>query len=456
MASTGLLTGINPYRSGNVAVDFSSKPTQYAIQEIQHQRAKSEALDKYYKDWEKSLNTAGIGEQERRMFTEKLNEVKGFAIKNKEQINNPSKYGYDAQSTLEAGFKELQSFLEGSKQKTAEVKAYKTYTGQQYAQGLQIDGDLEVMRDATLPYGAGYIAPDTSRIKIFNAWDPVKYKDQLRTVTQNPGDKPTDYYTKTLPGNKEEKYFIKHYPDLNELKEISRGMLTKIGAQKYADYILNDAAEVAKLGKIYKERTNEEMPKNREGVFLAHTLAEAPIVDKLSGGGRTEAYETKIFNRAEAGKNQRAAIAAENTANATGGSIDKYIDDSDTRKPIRERTDLTELTFGPKVSDEYIKEVVVPKDAIEYDIMATDPNLPYETKKVSLNPAFGRKGNDVFVAYSTLDKNGKETGKYDWKNAKPLTGDVRSTILNKVSGSKFKVSGLGTTKKKKPGASNLN
>ena len=91
MASTGLLTGINPYRSGNVAVDFSSKPTQYAIQEIQHQRAKSEALDKYYKDWEKSLNTAGIGEQERRMFTEKLNEVKGFAIKNKEQINNPSK-----------------------------------------------------------------------------------------------------------------------------------------------------------------------------------------------------------------------------------------------------------------------------------------------------------------------------------------------------------------------------
>ena len=52
---------------------------------------------------------------------------------------------------------------------------------------------------------------------------------------------------------------------------------------------------------------------------------------------------------------------------------------------------LTELTFGPKVADEYVKEVVVPKDAIEYDIMATDPNLPYQTKKVSLNPAFGRK-----------------------------------------------------------------
>jgi hypothetical protein len=124
MASTGLLLGVNPYKGGNVAVDFTSKPTQYIIQQLQHQKAKAEATEKYYKDWEKSLNTAGIGEQERRMFIIKLNEVKGFAIKNKEQINNPSKYGYDAQSTVEAGFKELQGFFEGSKQTTAEVKAY--------------------------------------------------------------------------------------------------------------------------------------------------------------------------------------------------------------------------------------------------------------------------------------------------------------------------------------------
>ena len=61
------------------------------------------------------------------------------------------------------------------------------------------------------------------------------------------------------------------------------------------------------------------------------------------------------------------------------------------------------------------------------------------------------------VAYSALDKNGKETGKYDWKNAKPLTADVRSTILNKVSGSKFKVTALEANPiKKKPGAANLN
>ena len=149
MASTGLLTGVNPYKGGNVAIDFSSKPTQYAIQELQHQQAKAEATEKYYKDWEKSLNTAGIGEQERKIFAEKLNALKGFAIKNREQVYNPSKYGYDAQSTVEAGFKDLQSFLEGSKQKTAENKAYKTVVDQHRAQGKLVEGDMEVWKEST-------------------------------------------------------------------------------------------------------------------------------------------------------------------------------------------------------------------------------------------------------------------------------------------------------------------
>ena len=42
MASTGLL-GINPYRSGNVAIDITSKPTQLAIGLIQKQQAQAEA-----------------------------------------------------------------------------------------------------------------------------------------------------------------------------------------------------------------------------------------------------------------------------------------------------------------------------------------------------------------------------------------------------------------------------
>jgi hypothetical protein len=200
MASTGLLTGVNPYKGGNVAIDFSSKPTQYAIQELQHQQAKAEATEKYYKDWEKSLNTAGIGEQERKIFAEKLNALKGYAIKNREQVYNPSKYGYDAQSTVEAGFKDLQSFLEGSKQKTAENKAYKTVVDQHRAQGKLVEGDMEVWKDASLPYGAGYVAPDLSRIKISDPHDEDVFREKTWKGIDLPGDIITEKQTKEIIG----------------------------------------------------------------------------------------------------------------------------------------------------------------------------------------------------------------------------------------------------------------
>jgi hypothetical protein len=77
MASTGLL-GINPYRGGNVAIDITSKPTQLAIALMQKQQAKAEAVDKYFKDYEKSLNPAGLGKGELDMFAKKLKEVQEF------------------------------------------------------------------------------------------------------------------------------------------------------------------------------------------------------------------------------------------------------------------------------------------------------------------------------------------------------------------------------------------
>ena len=69
MAATGLL-GFNPYGKG-VAIDFSSKPTQLAIQLEQREQAKREALDKYLMDYEKSINSAGMRKAESNIFLNK-------------------------------------------------------------------------------------------------------------------------------------------------------------------------------------------------------------------------------------------------------------------------------------------------------------------------------------------------------------------------------------------------
>jgi len=451
MAATGLL-GFNPYGKAQ-ALDFSSKPTQLAIQLGQREQAKAQAYEKYFMDYEKSLNSAGLAQGESREFLNKYNRIKENWIKNKEAILNPAKYGYDAQGQYFADLKDAQMYIDQGKQASAERKAYNTYLDQARKAGKHIAGDLEVTNNAMKTVGLGYEAPNTSKIEIFDPHDVVKYKDQLRNVTKNPGTVTTE----PLPNGITERTLTTFVPDLNELKGIAFGTIQKRGAQEFADQLLNDPTEVKRLSEVYNKTIREKMPLTREGIFLAHTIEEAPSEVKPTGERETEAYQNKKFLRSESGRNTRASFAAAATANAAGGSIDAYINASDTKKVIPEDATLTELTFGPKVADEYIVKKTVPKDAIQYDKMETDPNLPYETKTVVLTPKFGRKGNDVLVAYSALDKNGKETGKYDWKNAKQLTADVRSTILNKVSGSKFKVTALEPKPNtKKSGASNLN
>lgn len=120
MADTGLL-GFNPYGKA-VAVDFSSKPVQLAIQLQQKEDAKKEALDKYFMDYEKSINPAGMRGQDQDVFLGKLNEAKSYYLKNRDKILNPAKYGAEAQSQYMSMLKSGQSLIEQSKQAAAQDK----------------------------------------------------------------------------------------------------------------------------------------------------------------------------------------------------------------------------------------------------------------------------------------------------------------------------------------------
>ena len=97
MAATGLL-GFNPYGKAPV-IDISSKPTQLFIQLQQKEQAKAEALEKYYMDYEKSINPKGLAAGEQDIFNKKFNAAREYWLKNKEAITHPTRYGAEAQST---------------------------------------------------------------------------------------------------------------------------------------------------------------------------------------------------------------------------------------------------------------------------------------------------------------------------------------------------------------------
>lgn len=150
MASTGLLN-INPYQKG-VAFDISSKPINLAIQLEQREAIKRDALDKYFMDYEKSINPAGMRGQDQDVFLGKINEAKSYYLKNRDCILNPAKCGAEAQSTYLSYLKGAQSVIEQSKQEAANEKADREHYRRAVEQGLDVpDGYLDAVALSSLP-----------------------------------------------------------------------------------------------------------------------------------------------------------------------------------------------------------------------------------------------------------------------------------------------------------------
>jgi hypothetical protein len=147
VAATGLL-GFNPYGKAQ-ALDFSSKPTQLAIQLEQREQAKRESLDKYFMDYEKTLNPAGMRGQDQDVFLGKLGEAKQYYLKNRDKILNPAKYGADAQSTYLSQLKEAQGIIGESKAQGADDKIVSEHVYRALQQGKSLHEGLIPMIDAS-------------------------------------------------------------------------------------------------------------------------------------------------------------------------------------------------------------------------------------------------------------------------------------------------------------------
>jgi len=307
MASTGLL-GINPYRGGNVAIDFTSKPTQLAINLRQREQAKAEAVDKYFKDWEKSINPAGLSKAEVDIFAKKLKEVQEFGIKNKQAITNPSRYGYDAQSTLMAGFKDLQGFIEQGKQATAERKAFKDYINQAIKSGKRVsDNYLDVMNNAMLPVGAGYTPPDMMQVDIYDPYDEKRFNTNVLGGIKLPTKEVNEQeIINKKPTNKVIKKTYEILDD-NSLKNIQLGAINEYknnrGTREYFDELFKDKDFTSQVNAEFRKKFNKDIS---SGADLAVGYA---LTQKPGGLIKTEAadydWETK-FNKTQAAINARA------------------------------------------------------------------------------------------------------------------------------------------------------
>ena len=469
MASTGLLAGVNPYKGGNVAIDFTSKPLQVFLQMQQKQQAKAEAIDKYYKDYEKSLNSAGLTPEEQKIFTDKLNEVKGFAIKNKEKLTNPSKYGYDTQATVDAGFRDLSNFIGGAKQAAGERKAFKTIHDKAIAEGKHVSPNyLEIWGNAMKPYGAGYVAPALDQIRIYDPFNDKKYESNITTnltpMIMEKDEVIYDPLTKQDTGfSKKIKKSILTDDQVQKLGENSlTDFKTNEGTREWFTELYQDPENVKKLnarfGEVYKSVNpmtgKEVIPtiKSVEDFARAIGIAKVPkerIVSEsaaeLNNEGKFQEWlRRNKITAANAATNNNALIKAL----ALQGSqqiFNKAMGGYRTNEVFSDNKGVTKLNLPRTIVDPYIDK----EAALGVQKKLKDKGFKYE--KSSLTPVFGEDANGkILYAYPKLDEKGNIlTGQYDWKNAVDVTYDIQNTIADKTAGSARTSEIIGGAKKPK-------
>jgi len=147
VAATGLL-GINPFQKG-INLDITSKPANLAIQLEQKEQAKKEALDKYFMDYEKTLNTNGMRPIDQNLFLGKLGEAKQYYLQNRDKILNPAKYGAEFQSNYNSQLRDAQSIIGESKAQLANDKVVSEHVYQATQNGKTIHDGLLPMIDAS-------------------------------------------------------------------------------------------------------------------------------------------------------------------------------------------------------------------------------------------------------------------------------------------------------------------
>lgn len=295
---TGLL-GFNPYGGGTV-LDISSKPTELAIQQMHHEQAKSEALDKYFMDLDRTVNTAGVQSKDQKAVLDKLAANRDLYFKNKEAIKNPSKYGPDVYNQYMNNYRDALNYVEQSKKDYATQKAAQNLINQAKQKGEVVNDDFvkDIANNQHISVAdiENYKPLDVNNFSSYIPHNDFEYSKLLKTVKLNPGNQPTDYSTQVLPDNRTQINYSKHYPDIDELKSYSTNTLNnqnpKIaqGERVFANALLSNPTERQRLADIYKQRTGQDMELTPEGIHLAHSISLAPITNKEINREETPAY----------------------------------------------------------------------------------------------------------------------------------------------------------------------
>jgi len=317
MAATGLL-GINPYQKG-IALDISSKPAQLALSEMQKEKAKSEALDKYFMEYDKNITGAGMRQDDISDMMAMKNAAKRYFFENKEAIKNTALDNGKSYTNLMSMYDTINRHIAASKENVGTTKAVGTLIARANNSGDIIEpATFEAFKLSQLPVSNPNYKPfDISQFRTYKPYDALEYQTKLNTGIKKIEGLPQ---RKTVEGFPQYEYWeTMKTPNLEDVKSVAYGQMGKRGYNIKIQDISNDPIELKRLGDIYKKQTNQSLPdiksirekisitkdpvqlgklKEQEDnalneISLAHTLSLVPSESKKSSVHENEEYKRK-------------------------------------------------------------------------------------------------------------------------------------------------------------------
>lgn len=131
---------------------FNSTPfTQFAIQQEAKRVARDEALDKYYQGLPKSINSAGLRNQDTGGFIDKINGIRDFYAKNRDAIKNPRLDRGKAQAEYQARNTDASMYVNQSKAEELKKAPLVKILANPDMRDRVMDSDLQRLHQHDLP-----------------------------------------------------------------------------------------------------------------------------------------------------------------------------------------------------------------------------------------------------------------------------------------------------------------
>jgi len=269
----------NPYSRG--AVVFNSTPyTQFYMQQQQKEQAKDEALDKYFMNWDKSINPAGMRHIETQDLLTLTNENKVFYFKNKKSIKNPSLDNGAAYNEWSSRSQSAMGLISQSKELADRGKIINAAIIQAKQKGLPLTD--KVVEDLKA-FDKSVKSKDWRDFNINNLdfqpkqFDPtrftkdifsdIKLSDKLESEVKKP-ETMQILQTWTSSIDKANLPLIK--------QRASAAYYSNKSVKFEVDMYLNDANKYQELNKVFKDKFKTDI-KNGEDMATALALSLSPI-----------------------------------------------------------------------------------------------------------------------------------------------------------------------------------